>query len=146
MDSDAFRLEQTLTYQLHQLSRLIDRQLDYSAIERIPLNAGEGRTIAVLGYYGTLSVVKLARLANLDKSQASRAVVSLVNKGIIEKRNDSRDARAFELFLTEAGRQVYSDIIDLIVQRNELALRTLTPREKQTLFGLFSKIHQNLID
>ncbi|HLU04714.1 MAG TPA: MarR family winged helix-turn-helix transcriptional regulator [Advenella sp.] len=146
MDSDAFRLEKTLTYQLHQLARLIDRRVDYSDIQRIALNAGEGRTIAVLGYYGTLSVIQLARLANLDKSQASRAVVSLVEKGIIEKRSDSRDARAFELFLTPAGQSVYTDIVDLIVQRNEVALKSLTPREKQTLFGLFSKIHQNLTD
>ncbi len=144
MDTDAFRLEKTLTYQLHQLSKLIDRRVDYSDIERIELNAGEGRTIAVLGYYGTASVIQLARLANLDKSQASRAIGALVKKGIIEKRSDSRDARAFELFLTEAGQQVYSDIVDLIVQRNELALKSLTLREKQQLFALFGKIHQNL--
>ncbi len=146
MDTDLFRLERTLTYQLHQLSRLIDRRLNFSDLERISLNAGEGRTIAVLGYYGSVSVVQLARLANLDKSQASRAVVTLVEKGIIEKRSDSRDARAFVLFLTEEGKVVYSDIIDLIIKRNELALRTLTLREKKALFGIFSKIHQNLAE
>ncbi len=146
MDADLFRLERTLTYQLHQLSRLIDRRLNFSDLERINLNASEGRTIAILGYYGSVSVMQLARLGNLDKSHASRAVVTLVDKGIIEKRSDSRDARAFVLLLTEEGKVVYSEIVDLIIKRNEIAMRTLTLREKQALFSIFSKIQQNLAE
>ncbi len=144
MESSSFRLEKTLTYQMHQLSKLIDRYVDYSDIQNVQLNAGEGRVTAVLGYYGTLSVIQLARLANLDKSQASRAVVSLADQGIIEKRSDSKDARAFELSLTEAGQNVYQQIVELIIRRNEYALKSLTAKEKQTLFSLFDKIHRNL--
>jgi len=89
-------------------------------------------------------VLQVAKKANLDKSQGSRAVVSLVGKGLIEKRQQKQDARAFDLSLTEKGRLVYEEVVALITHRNEIAMRTLSAEEQQNLINLMNKIQHNL--
>ncbi|MDY0271342.1 MAG: MarR family transcriptional regulator [Advenella sp.] len=144
MSADSFNLENSLTYKLHSLAKLIDRHADYADIEHARISFAEGRVLAVIGFNKMLSVVQVAKKANLDKSQGSRAVVSLVGKGLIEKRQQKQDARAFDLSLTEKGRLVYEEVVTLITRRNEIAMKTLSVEEQQNLLNLMNKIQHNL--
>ncbi|MBK1780974.1 MarR family transcriptional regulator [Advenella sp. WQ 585] len=144
MSADSFNLENSLTYKLHSLAKLIDRHADYADIEHACISFAEGRVLAVIGFNKMLSVVQVAKKANLDKSQGSRAVVSLVGKGLIEKRQQKQDARAFDLSLTEKGRLVYEEVVSLITHRNEIAMKTLSAEEQQNLINLMNKIQHNL--
>ena len=144
MSADSFNLENSLTYKLHSLAKLIDRHADYTDLEPVRISSAEGRVLAVIGFNKVLSVVQVAKKANLDKSQGSRAVVSLVDKGLIEKRQQKQDARAFDLSLTEKGKQVYEEVVALIMHRNDIAMKTLSPEEQQNLLNLMNKIQHNL--
>ncbi len=144
MSVNSFNLENSLTYKLHSLAKLIDRHADYADIAHAGISFAEGRVLAVIGFNKMLSVVQVAKKANLDKSQGSRAVVSLVNKGLIEKRQQKQDARAFDLSLTEKGKRVYEEVVALITHRNDIAMKTLSPEEQQNLLNLMNKIQHNL--
>lgn len=144
MSADSFNLENSLTYKLHSLAKLIDRHADYTDLEPVRISSAEGRVLAVIGFNKVLSVVQVAKKANLDKSQGSRAVVSLVDKGLIEKRQQKQDARAFDLSLTEKGKQVYEEVVALIMHRNDIAMKTLSAEEQQNLLNLVNKIQHNL--
>ncbi|MBV4395977.1 MarR family transcriptional regulator [Advenella alkanexedens] len=144
MSADSFNLENSLTYKLHSLAKLIDRHADYTDLEPVRISSAEGRVLAVIGFNKVLSVVQVAKKANLDKSQGSRAVVSLVDKGLIEKRQQKQDARAFDLSLTEKGKQVYEEVVALIMHRNDIAMKTLSAEEQQNLLNLINKIQHNL--
>lgn len=144
MSADSFNLENSLTYKLHSLAKLIDRHADYTDLEPVRISSVEGRVLAVIGFNKVLSVVQVAKKANLDKSQGSRAVVSLVDKGLIEKRQQKQDARAFDLSLTEKGKQVYEEVVALIMHRNDIAMKTLSAEEQQNLLNLINKIQHNL--
>lgn len=144
MSADSFNLENSLTYKLHSLAKLIDRHADYTDLGPVRISSAEGRVLAVIGFNKVLSVVQVAKKANLDKSQGSRAVVSLVDKGLIEKRQQKQDARAFDLSLTEKGKQVYEEVVALIMHRNDIAMKTLSAEEQQNLLNLINKIQHNL--
>jgi len=144
MSVNSFNLENSLTYKLHSLAKLIDRHADYADIAHAGISFAEGRVLAVIGFNKMLSVVQVAKKAKLDKSQGSRAVVSLVNKGLIEKRQQKQDARAFDLSLTEKGKRVYEEVVALITHRNDIAMKTLSPEEQQNLLNLMNKIQHNL--
>lgn len=144
MSADSFNLENSLTYKLHSLAKLIDRHANYTDLEPVRISSAEGRVLAVIGFNKVLSVVQVAKKANLDKSQGSRAVVSLVDKGLIEKRQQKQDARAFDLSLTEKGKQVYEEVVALIMHRNDIAMKTLSAEEQQNLLNLINKIQHNL--
>ncbi|WKU18897.1 MarR family winged helix-turn-helix transcriptional regulator [Advenella alkanexedens] len=144
MSADSFNLENSLTYKLHSLAKLIDKHADYTDLEPVRISSAEGRVLAVIGFNKVLSVVQVAKKANLDKSQGSRAVVSLVDKGLIEKRQQKQDARAFDLSLTEKGKQVYEEVVALIMHRNDIAMKTLSAEEQQNLLNLVNKIQHNL--
>ena len=144
MSAQSFNLENSLTYRLHSLSKLIDNHADYADIQHADISFSESRVLAVIGFYQALSVLQLAKKANLDKSQGSRAVVSLVNKGLIEKLQNQHDARTYDLFLTAKGKLVYEEVVALITHRNTLAMKTLSVDEQDTLLRLIGKIQQNL--
>ena len=108
MSAQSFNLENSLTYRLHSLSKLIDNHADYADIQHADISFSEGRVLAVIGFYQTLSVLQLAKKANLDKSQGSRAVVSLVNKGLIEKLQNQHDARTYDLFFDPSQKSGHS--------------------------------------
>ncbi len=71
-------------------------------------------------------------------------MVSLVNKGLIEKLQNQHDARTYDLFLTAKGKLVYEEVVALITHRNTLAMKTLSVDEQDTLLRLIGKIQQNL--
>ena len=71
-------LEASLSYQLHLLHKLSDRDSQQAYLRELGLTLADGRCLATVGAFAPLSVVDLARRANLNKGQASRAAQALV--------------------------------------------------------------------
>lgn len=78
-----------------------------------------------------MSINDLARYANLDKGQASRAAQALVLKGLVCKEVSSTDGRGVVLTLTEAGARMWERAMSLIVRRNDEILSCLTDAEQR---------------
>ena len=82
----------------------------------------------------------LARSANLDKAQASRAAQALVDKGLILKASSPTDGRGVVLNLTAQGREVWVRTMRLVTRRNQEITACLDAEEAQQLDVILDKL------
>ncbi|MNI05493.1 MarR family protein [compost metagenome] len=137
-------LERFLTYRLHVLNKITDRDTNRAYLEDCGIPLGEARCLAAIGRYAPLSVNDLARAANLNKGQASRSAQALVDRGLVEKALSASDGRGVVLTPTQAGMAQYQRIIDLIAQRNEEIFGCLNAGEQQMLGEMLDRLIEHL--
>lgn len=133
-------LDRTTTHRLHTLHKLTDRVSQAAYLEEAGIALSEGRCLAAVGSFTPLSVNDLARLANLNKGQASRAAQALVDRGLVRKESSTTDGRGVVLTLTTEGEQVWRKVMAVIARRNEEILRCLDAAERRTLDGLLDRL------
>jgi DNA-binding MarR family transcriptional regulator len=133
-------LDRTLTYRLHLLHKLTDVQSQRAYVADAGLSMSDGRCLATIGAFAPLSVNDLARQANLNKGQASRAAQSLVAQGLVRKADSASDGRGVVLTLTAAGRRSWARAMLVIEQRNESIFGSLSATEQTQLSRLFDRL------
>jgi DNA-binding MarR family transcriptional regulator len=87
---------------------------------------------------GTLTVNEVAAELALDKSTASRAVASLVQKGLIARRGHPRDRRSIEVSATAPGSRLYRQIRDAGRRRHRDLLKGFPPDVRRAAIDLLS--------
>ena len=102
----------------------------------------EWRLIGQLVLHPSLSPTELARLAQLDKARTSRAIGSLVEKGLARRSTLSGDRRKAELELTDAGRTLYEQLMPEVRALNRELLQALDAEEVALLDALLSRLQQ----
>jgi DNA-binding MarR family transcriptional regulator len=134
------RLDHCLTYRLHRVARLADRDAAADYLAACGLGLSEGRCLAAIGSFAPLSLNDLARAANQDKGHVSRSATALVDKGLVAKEASPDDARGVVLSLTRAGQRTFARAMQLIERRNAAAFAALSPTEKKQLGALLDKV------
>jgi DNA-binding MarR family transcriptional regulator len=137
---DEFQLDRTLTYRLHALHKLSDRNSAAAYRDGADLTMSEGRCLAAIGAFAPLSVNDLAQRANLDKGQASRAAQTLVDRAFVSKTTSAVDARGVVLSLTRSGRQTWRRVVGVIEQRNHEIFSRLSDAERVHLGDMFDRL------
>lgn len=134
------RLDQFLTYRLHRVARISDRETSAAYLAECGLNLGEARCLAAVGSFEPLSLKDLAQAANQDKGHASRSAQALVDRGLVSKEASPTDARGVVLTLTRAGRPLYRRTMALIARRNDEAFGALTAKEREVMAKLLDRV------
>ncbi len=132
-------LQRFLTYRLHALSRVSDRESSAAYAADCGLSLSDGRCLAAIGSFEPLSVRDLALRANQDKAQASRSAKSLVALGLVTKAGSESDGRDVILSLTPAGRTSYRAVMKTIAKRNDQIFGSLSAREREVLGELLDR-------
>jgi DNA-binding MarR family transcriptional regulator len=127
-------LDQFLTYRLHVLNKHADRIMGERYREKLGITLPEARVIAAVGTFGPFSIMDLARHANLDKSQASRAAEALIQRGIVQRRTSDDDGRIVLVSLTTTGRALHRKVMPVARRCNTDLFNCLNDNEK-TAFG-----------
>lgn len=133
-------LERFLTYRLHVLNKITDRDTNRAYLTDCGIPLGEARCLAAIGRYAPLSVNDLARTANLNKGQASRSAQALVERGLVEKTVSASDGRGVVLAPTTAGLKQYQRVIDLIARRNNEIFACLSADEQRLLGDMLDRL------
>jgi DNA-binding MarR family transcriptional regulator len=136
----AVPLDRSLTYRLHLLHKITDLDSRQAYVDHAGLSLSDGRCLAAIGTFEPLSVQDLARQANLNKSQASRAAQALVERGLVRKQDSSADGRGVVLTLTASGRKAFARTMALVKHRNEQIFGCLDARELSALSELFDRL------
>ena len=144
--TEPLALDRFLTYRLHRVARLSDRETGAAYLDACGLNLGEARCLAAIGSFEPLSLNDLARAANQDKGHASRSAQALVDRGLASKDASSTDARGVVLKLTRKGRGLYGKTMRLIARRNDETFAVLTAVERRALGDLLDRVAQSLQD
>lgn len=133
-------LDRTLTYRLHLLHKLTDQESQRAYPEHTGLSMSEGRCLVTVGSFEPLSVNDLARLANLNKGQASRAAQALVDQGLVFKGDRPEDGRGVVLTLTAAGRRIWRKGMRMVDERNVAIFSCLSSAEQAQLSTYFDRL------
>ena len=133
-------LERTLSYRLHLLHKLTDAHSQTAYPEHTGRSLSDGRCLVTVGAFEPLSVNELAREANLNKGQASRAAQALVEQGLVRKQDSADDGRGVVLSLTPAGRKACQRTMALIEQRNQEMFGCLDAGEQTLLSTLLDRL------
>ncbi|WP_137918786.1 MarR family transcriptional regulator [Hydrogenophaga sp. 2FB] len=139
MHPDSPSLQDFLTYRLHKLNKITDRQ-STEAYAAMGLGVGEARCLAAIGEFAPLSVNDLAARANLNKAQASRAAQMLVDRELVLKSASETDARGVVLTPTRTGRALWKRVMRLIAQRNADIFGCMSPNEQRQLETFFDRL------
>ena len=84
----ALTIRDLLSYRLHVVANLLSRGAAMRYRREFGVSLWEWRTIALLGAQAPLSLNELAAAAGLDKSQMSRVVAGLVERGLVARGAD----------------------------------------------------------
>lgn len=137
-------LDRFLTYRLHRIAKISDRDSAAAYQAELGLSLSEGRCLAAVGQFEPASVKDIARLANLDKANASRAADALVARGLVEKSASATDGRGVALTLTRQGRPLWRRVMKLIERRNAEVFGVLGALDLRTLDGLLDRLVAHL--
>jgi DNA-binding MarR family transcriptional regulator len=138
------RLDQFLTYRLHRVARLSEREAGAAYLVACGLNASEARCLAAIGVFEPLSINDLAQRADQDKGHASRSAKALVASGLVTKAGRPDDGRAVVLTLTRRGRAVHVKTMRVIDERNAAAFAVLSARERKLLGDMLDRIASSI--
>jgi DNA-binding MarR family transcriptional regulator len=127
-------LDQFLTYRMHVLNKLADRGISELYHTKLDITLPEARVIASVGSFGPFSIMDLAKHANLDKSQASRAAEALIKRGLIERETSAEDGRVVLISLTGDGRALYRKVMPIARKWNADLFECLDEKEREA-FG-----------
>ncbi|MCL7466299.1 MarR family winged helix-turn-helix transcriptional regulator [Phaeovulum sp. NW3] len=94
-----------------------------------------------------ITFVELNKLAHLERSKTSRLIQSLVKAGLLERVNDSCDARRFALYCTAAGSALRNRARSLADGLENILFQAFTAEQRSAfeaqLGGLLDWVHSN---
>lgn len=126
----AKNFKELFTYRVNVLANLSSKISSLVNQELFLLAPREWRVIGLLGQLEQVSLQRLALEVGVDKSQASRMVSSLIERGYLKRVIDAKDARGILLSLTAKGSSTFERAFPNAVERNEALLKALTHEER----------------
>lgn len=100
----------------------------------------EWRVIASLQTAKRMLSSELAEHLQLDRARTSRAITSLVAKGLLQRRGVAGDQRKAEVEMTDKGRELYAKLFPRVQEINAGLLSALTESELALLDGALTAI------
>lgn len=118
------------------------RSLFWKKAKKVKLTPLQMQILIFLGNHDLKKsgVANLAKEFNLSKPTISEAVISLTNKGLIEKVKDDSDNRRHFFKLTEDGRSIVEDDIEFFSSPLKEVVGEIGKNEKRMLWQILAKI------
>lgn|GEM_PF-2772471 len=132
-------IKELVSYRIHSLANGLSRGAA-ARYRGFGVSLMEWRILALLGDFAPMTLKELAKESGLDKSQASRAVSALVQRGLILRSTGREDAREVALRLSAAGRRIYQGLMEAARARNAAFLGCLTEEERRALDSAIVKL------
>ncbi|OZI34726.1 MarR family transcriptional regulator [Bordetella genomosp. 10] len=132
-DTRARNFKELISFRLNILASTWSRLAAETNQREFGLDPREWRIVGMLGAYAPMSLQGLAREVNLDKSQASRTVSDMIERGLLQRDSDESDGRSVQLSLTAQGKALYRKVFPRAVRRNEELLSVLSDEERAVL-------------
>jgi DNA-binding MarR family transcriptional regulator len=132
-------------FRMNRLAAEISQALSSEYRDRYGIDIPEWRVIATLGFRGApCSAQSIVDSTRTHKSTISRAVASLIARGLIERVENPADRRENSLQLSREGKTLYQGLIPRLLSREREILSCLTPSELSHFEHALTKIEQGL--
>jgi len=87
---------------------------------------------------------EIARRGYKDKTNVARIVDGLEKRGLLARRPDAADRRAFRVELTAEGEELMQHLFPIVARLNEAATKGLSASEREMLLGLLESVMAHL--
>lgn len=140
--ANRLELARFFPYQLSVLNASVSEVVAQLYRGRFQLAAHEWRVLAALGESddGSNSAKVIAAVTSMEKMQVSRAISGLKKAGLISRTVNKNDRRSSCLALTATGKEVYTQIVPLVLAREAYLLSALSQDEIAQLTMIFDKL------
>ena len=135
--------ENNIGFLLHDVTRLMKKLFDRK-MSTLNLTRSQWWVLNFLYFNEGINQSDFSILLDIEKAPLSRLLLRMEKKGWIERRNDKKDKRIKNLFLTKKIKPLIIDMRDMANSTRKSALSGLSDKE-QTLFRQsLKKIKQTL--
>ena len=135
-----------LLYRLYRILTIAGGTVTRLCEGKFHVTRREWRILAILAAHGTVSSAELALRSKLDRPATSKALSSLVVKGLACRRSRGADARMNGVALTERGRTLYEEMFPEISDVSVQLLAQFSTEQIQGLDSLLSQIQSRADD
>lgn len=102
------------------------------------------RILVLLAIEKSLSAQSISRTVGMDKASVSRVFKTMQSRGLISIALDDSDGRLRLATITDSGRALHDQILELARERERAFLAVLDAAERDTLLALLRRLHDNL--
>jgi DNA-binding MarR family transcriptional regulator len=139
-------LADMLLYRLNRLRAVGGGMVLRYCEGRFGVTRREWVLMALLAAHGPVTSSQLAQHAALDKSATSKAVMTLLRKGLISRAAVRGDRRFGMLALTPGGEDLYRRIFPVVAGVNRELMEPLSPAEVDLLDDLLARMETRAAD
>ena len=122
-----------------KLYSLLRRSGTLARRRKFGMNETDWWILAQVGDYAPLSLNGLAERLGQDRGQLSRAVKSLVQRGLL-KRSRKPGGPEIEIALAPEGERIYRDMIGLVIERDSELTEGFAPESIEVMRGLVEEM------
>lgn len=127
------------------VSRLVRKRFDLVS-RRFGATGPQWRVLAALNRTPGINQGALAQWLEVEAITAGRMIDRLEKAGLVERRADPNDRRAWRLFLTEASTPLLDELRDCADEVFDEALQGFSEGEHAQLLALLERVRANLLD
>lgn len=136
-------MSDSLGFLLADVSRLMRRSFDERA-RTIGITRPQWRVLTTLIRHEGINQGGLAEILEVEPITLCRMVDRLAEAGMVERRADPSDRRAWRLFLTDEARPPLAELRTMAEDLFEEAMAGLSVLEQEQLHGALERIFGNL--
>ena len=132
-------------YLLFQAAR--QRDLFFAReLEPVGLNLPQWRSLAIIRRMESCTMTALARYSSVERTTLTRSVDQLVARGLIDRSVPDRDRRQVNLRLTALGKEIYSQAVAILKDRNQQVLEDVDPKRLREATRVLQEVLMKLTD
>ena len=129
-----------LPYQLSIASNAVSARIAELYQARFELKISEWRIMAVLGEADARTQRELAELTLMDKVAVNRGCKVLEERQLIARKPNAQDGRSHHVALTDAGHEIYAQIMPLARDVEQQLLAPFVEQEREVLRDLLARL------
>lgn len=139
-------LDESWAYKVSVLADLVARRIAPIVQDVSGLNLSQWRVIAAVADQPGRTASQVVDLTPMDKGIVSRAVRTLVERDLIERRSSKQDGRLSHLYMTVEGDRLYQKIIEALARSGASGDRTGSAEEQAQLISTLQSFIETYAD
>jgi len=116
----------------------LDREL-----KSLRVRSGQIPILRLLGVKDGISQERIGNFFRLDKGTIAKTIRPLINEGYITREKNPQDRRAYQVFLTQKGRNIIPDLKNAVITWTNILTADFTEEEKEMAHNLLSRMSDN---
>ncbi|PIE44913.1 MAG: MarR family transcriptional regulator [Gammaproteobacteria bacterium] len=137
-------LKKFLPYKINILGKRISDSLSMIYSTEFTISIAQWQVLVWLNTYENLYAKDLSAYTYMDKTQVSRLINQLEQRGLIQRRAGEQDQRTQRLALTQDGKALLNKIIPKAIEWENSLIESLSQTDYHNLMTAMEKLEKQL--